>query len=203
MLIIEDINNVCIGWSNNSHVQFFTKILSDPRINNICICGVYYGRDIAYIKNINNSLYNRNIKITGIDLFSDDPGADWEEHKKNMTWEEFCGMPSPTKEKAENNLKKLNLFDNNITLIKNKDSDFLEQTNEQFDFIYLDTAHDYNTVKVSIDKSINKLNNFGIIGGDDFADSSTWGVKSAVEKSFYKYELIGSCWYTNFRDYIK
>lgn len=199
---IETINSVCIGWSTENHVQFFTEILSDQRINNVCVCGVYHGRDIAYIKYLALTLYNRDITIVGVDLFSDEPGTDWAENKRHMTWQQFCGMPNPTIEKAQSNLELLNL-NNKVTLIKNRDAIFLDSTNEKFDFIYLDTAHDYDTVKTSIDKSIHKLSNIGLIGGDDFSDAGTWGVASAVKKSFSQHGLLGSCWYANAKDYIK
>jgi hypothetical protein len=70
-----------------------------------------------------------------------------------------------------------------------------------FDFIYLDTSHDYNTVKTSIDLSIKCLTKVGYIGGDDFADSSTWGVARAVKDSFKEYEQIGVCWISSLNKY--
>lgn len=198
---IQEINSICIGWSSNVHIEFFKDILSNKNVNSICICGVYHGRDIAYLKHIANTIGKKDIKIVGVDLFSDQAGADWGEDKKTLSWEEFCGMPSPTLEKATNNLEKLNLF-SNVELLKVKDYDFLTTTKEKFDFIYLDTSHDYTTVKNSIDASINCLSEIGIIAGDDFIDSNTWGVASAVKNSFSDYIQFGPCWLSNRKNYI-
>jgi predicted O-methyltransferase YrrM len=137
-----------------------------------------------------------------VDLFSSKPGKDWGEEKRSLTWEEFCGMPSPEMEKAKNNLTVLELFEN-VKLIKSKDSDFLKKTKEKFDFIYLDTSHDYETVKISIDLSRNCLNENGVIGGDDFSDSGTWGVASAVKESFENFTQHGVCWLSSYSNYKK
>lgn len=194
------INKVCIGWSSQGHYDFFKNIISNDDVKNICICGVYFGRDIAYMRSIIKELGKENVKITGVDLFSPEPGTDWEEEKKNLTWEQFCGMPSPTMEKAKNNLIELGLFEN-VELIQSKDSDFLKNTTEKFDFIYLDTAHDYQTVKTGIDLSIKCMSENGYIGGDDFCDSNTWGVASAVNDSFESYKQHGVCWISDFSKY--
>ncbi|MBL0320626.1 MAG: class I SAM-dependent methyltransferase, partial [Alphaproteobacteria bacterium] len=91
-------------------------------------------------------------------------------------------------EKARANITQLGLS-NCVKIIKEKDEVFLKNCTEMFDFIYIDTSHDYDSVKKLIALAVGLLSPMGVVGGDDFSDEGTWGVKSAVNDSFTQYDL--------------
>lgn len=105
----QSINSVCIGYSGNSHWEFFKMVLGKPWIKNICVLGVYYGRDIAYMANILNSLGRDDYQIVGVDKFEDSYCDDWPEEQRNLTWEEAGFGPAPTLNKTKANLFELGL----------------------------------------------------------------------------------------------
>ena len=185
----QSINSVCIGYSGNSHWEFFKMVLGKPWIKNICILGVYYGRDIAYMANILNSLGRDDYQIVGVDKFEDSYCDDWPEEQRNLTWEEAGFGPAPTLNKTKANLFELGLA-TNVFLVSDLDVNFFKNTQQKFDFIYLDTSHDYETVRKTIELSLARINPNGILGGDDFSDEGTWGVASAVRDSFTKYDVF-------------
>lgn len=187
----EHVDSVCIGYSTQLHWDVFHTLLADERIKKICICGVYFGRDVCYIASILNSYGRSDYTIYAIDKFEDAFCDDWPEEKRILNWDAAGFGPAPSVEKAQQNINALGL-EKNIIVKKMRDVDFLSQTDERFDLIYLDTSHDYNTVKTTIQLAGSRLTADGIIGGDDFSDEGEWGVKSAVNASFEKYNLYGN-----------
>jgi hypothetical protein len=183
------IDRVCIGYSGSHHWEFFKSLLQRPQINSICMLGVYYGRDIAYMASILETLGRKNYEIFGIDKFEDSPGADWPEELHGLTWEKAGFGSAPDIKTTRTNLRKLGL-DLKVFLHQDLAEAFLQNTEKTFDFIYIDVAHDYQTTKNTIQLALNKLNPNGLIGGDDFSDEGTWGVASAVKNSFAKFELF-------------
>lgn len=190
-LTIEEINSVCIGYSGQHHWQFFQKILSNPDIKNICILGVYYGRDIAYIKAILQQLGRTDFMIVGVDKFEDSFCEDWPEEKRQLNWQEAGFGHAPNLQKTRTNLLKLGLS-GNVFLVSDSDVNFLQTTTQIFDLIYIDTSHDYESVKNLINLSLKKVKSNGFLAGDDFSDQGTWGVAKAVRESFPKFELFSN-----------
>jgi hypothetical protein len=187
----EEINQVCIGYSGEHHWQFFRYILANPEIKNICIIGVYYGRDIAYIKAILQELGRNDCIIVGVDKFEDKFCADWPEEKRNLTWQEAGFGDAPDLNKTRANLLKLGLS-SNVFLVSDYDVNFLKNTTQVFDLIYIDTSHDYESVKNLINLALTKVKPNGFLAGDDFSDEGTWGVARAVRESFPKFELFSN-----------
>lgn len=62
---------------------------------------------------------------------------------------------------------------------------------ESLDFIFIDAAHDYQSVKEDITVWLPKLKKNGIIAGHDY--TSHIGVKTAVDE-LLSVEILGSCW---------
>lgn len=183
-----EIDSVCIGYSGESHWEFFKTVLANPEIKTICVLGVYYGRDLAYISAILNSYGREDYLLVGVDKFEDSFCEDWPEEKKGLTWQEAGFGPAPTLLQAKTNLMQLNL-DDNVVIIQELDAEFLKNTQQKFDFIYIDTSHDYQSVKDLIKLALNRLNPNGIMGGDDFSDAGTWGVERAVKESFREFNV--------------
>jgi predicted O-methyltransferase YrrM len=105
-----------------------------------------------------------------------------------LNWTEAGFGPAPSLEQARANLEQLQLA-SKVQLHKERAEQFLSDTDITFDFIYIDTSHDYETTRTTIDLSIPRLNPNGVIGGDDFSDEGTWGVARAVKDSFTKFDI--------------
>jgi len=197
------IDSFCNGYSDYRHWLFFKKILSAVKGHNILMLGVYQGRDIAYIASILRPLGASNYTITGVDKFEDSPGMDWPEEKRGMSWQEAgCGLP-PDVNIAKANLSQLGLFDK-VSLVRSTADEFLRDTKEFYDLIYIDVSHDYKTTLSCIDSAIPKLALKGYVGGDDFSDNGTWGVASAVKESFTQFKLFYDwIWLAKASAYIK
>lgn len=178
---VEAINAKVHGWSGNAHYLFFKAVLNaKPPALRVLILGVYHGRDIAYLIDLLKTYHaGRAIEIVGVDRFTADPCADWTPSKEVRTWETEVHAPPPNLEVAQ-----ANTADPRVRLIKSDDFQFLETTGETFDVLYLDTAHDFNTVIRQL-RQVRRIAKPGaLICGDDYSDRHTWGVKSAVQKGF-------------------
>tara|TARA_R110000868_G_scaffold57123_1_gene176654 strand:- start:134 stop:775 length:642 start_codon:yes stop_codon:yes gene_type:complete len=177
---INGINARVIGWSNPNHYAFFKAMLGYQPIRKMLVLGVYRGRDICYLLDILNRYHpGRMIEIVGVDRFSDEACADWTPAKERRTWQEEVDAPPPNLDVATENTR-----DARVRLIKTDDFAFLDATAERFDFVYLDTAHDYNTVSRQLRQVGRVCDRDAIVCGDDYSDHLTWGVKSAVREAF-------------------
>jgi hypothetical protein len=195
------IDSVCRGYSKGFHWEFFKKVLREPWIRDICVLGVYYGRDIAYMATLLQDLGRRDFSIVGVDKFEDTPCNDWGEEFLNSTWQDAGFGPAPELEKAKANLKKLGLG-RYVKLYRDLAQNFLRTMDRSFDLIYIDTSHDYETTMETIRLSVLRLKTNGLIGGDDFSNQKTWGVKKAVEESFVNFEVFYSwVWLARRADY--
>lgn len=168
------------GWSHAGHFFFFRSLLAAyPEIKSMLICGVYRGLDLAMISHILWQEHRgRNMKLVGVDLFSNEPCADWPEMAQGKSWEEAgMGKPPSMQEAAQNAPL--------AQLVKCNSIEFLGATvNGPFDFVYLDTAHDYATVKQEImeGRSSGVIAPHTILAGDDYSGPANWGVKQAVDE---------------------
>lgn len=179
------------GWSRLAHYLFFRTLIEACKPRRILICGVYHGRDICYI---DRAWVNHGdggpLEIVGVDLFSGEPCADWPEWHGNKSWETMGFGPHPTAQGARDNVDKW--CRSKVRLYKANSIEFMRACKEQFDVIYLDTAHDYQTVKDEIAAAKPLLAGpHAIICGDDYADTETWGVKKAVGENFSNHAVIG------------
>lgn len=173
------------GWSSLLHYCFFSWLLRNHSIKDILVLGVYWGRDIAFIQDILKWEHpTRNVKITGVDLFSDGPCADWPAEKRGMTWEQAGMGKPPNYEAAVKNCP-------GATIIKIDDAEFLRAAKERFGLVYIDTSHDYETVARQLKQVPRVCRKGAIVAGDDFLDSHRWGVVRAVKEAAIAYETYG------------
>jgi SAM-dependent methyltransferase len=196
-----NIDRHCPGYSRDVHWKFFKAILRNPDIHKICVLGVYFGRDIGYLATMLRARGQPGWAITGVDYFEDSAGADWPAEKRGLNWQEAGYGPAPSLEKARACLANAG-FSDGITLLKDSAENFLQQTNDAFDLIYVDIAHDYQSTKDALRLSMRCLRPGGVIAGDDFSNEGTWGVARAVEEVFSQFELHGSwIWQAKKHDY--
>jgi len=195
------IDAVCRGYSSRKHWTFFQQMLQNPNVRHICILGVYYGRDIAYMDQILKQLGRTDCTIVGVDKFADAYCEDWPEAIRGKNWNEAGFGPAPSRAAALANLEALGVS-GNVTLIQSTGEEYLAQNSSIFDFIYIDTSHDYETALRSIDLGIPRLHAAGFMGGDDYSNEGTWGVKKAVTERFPNHQIAeGWIWLARRADY--
>ncbi len=195
-VVKERIEAQCQGWSGSAHWSWQRNLLAKvPSIRDICILGVYHGRDTAYAAALLREFRGEGYHITAVDLFQDDPCEDWPDDKRALTWEEAGFGKSPTLERAQANLDALGLSDA-VTFLKRDAVAFLEETDQDFDLIYIDTSHDYESTRKTIEAALPRLRPLGMLSGDDFSDQGTWGVERAVRECCTNVRVYaGVIWY--------
>jgi hypothetical protein len=189
------------GYSEGAHYAFFKHLLRCANIRTLLILGVYRGRDIAYLMDISRAL-GRPLRVTGVDKFSDDFCADWPQGRQSLNWQQAGFGTPPCFDAAKAHLAQLG-FGGDVTLIKQRDDVFLDACTERFDAIYIDTSHDYDTVKRQIRQCAGLLNEDGLICGDDYSDQGTWGVKRAVTEFIPGHVVFANWIWLGARDQIK
>jgi hypothetical protein len=194
-------DEVCRGWSDYKHWMFFKKMLTRASVRSVCVLGVYYGRDIAYLGSLATQLRLKNVRITGVDKFEDKYCEDWPAELRHKTWSESGFGPAPRLDLASANIETLGLS-GLVNLVSSLDWQFLANTEESFDMIYIDTSHDYESVSRLIELSMERCSKRGLIAGDDYSDKGTWGVKRAVSDSFRQHRTFGGkIWYARPADF--
>src|SRR5438105_608047 len=95
-----EIQSVCKGWSNRAHWFFWENFLGqvDPsrfpvsagdqdrnainqaitikQLKDICLMGIYQGRDTAFVSAIAKRMGRSDVRITAVDKFQDGPCED-------------------------------------------------------------------------------------------------------------------------------
>lgn len=166
------------GWSDGKQYAFF-KILLEQGVTRILVAGVYRGRDIAFLVDLINRYHaGKDIKIVGVDRFTADPCGDWPKTNAVTTWEQAVLRPPPSYEESVKNTASPH-----VEIVKSDDFAFLDTTDKRFDAVYLDTSHDFNTLIRQFRQVPGVCMEDAIVCGDDYADSATWGVKSAVNQA--------------------
>ena len=189
MLRVQDICARVKGYSGAAHYGFFKGLFTDnPKAFKILILGVYHGRDIAFMLDVMDRYHEgRDFQIVGVDKFTDAPCADWPEGVQTMTWGAAGFGEPPSFVAARENTKS-----SRVQLLMLDDAEFLAANTEKFDIIYLDTAHDYETVARQIKQAAKACNPGAIICGDDYSNAGTWGVQTAVAEAFTSHEVFAN-----------
>jgi len=202
---LQRITSIIPGYSGYVHQAFFKMLLNEPSVNNILMLGVYHGRDIAIIMDLARR-WRPHVPtyVSGVDKFTNDACDDWPEPKKGLGWQEAgFGQPPAGVTRVKHNLTHAvgPLPEGHaFTVIESTDEEYLlmharAATSIKFDAVYLDTSHDYPTVKRQIPQAHAVMRPGGIICGDDYSDDSnaggSWGVKKAVTEAHPKHVVFG------------
>lgn len=165
------------GWSGNLHYLFFEHCLRFLPVNpDILVCGVYHGRDLNFLSLAADHL-GLPVNLTGVDLFSDQPCADWTEAQRGKSWEANGFGPPPSLQIAKHNCP-------GAEIVQADSFEYLVSCGRKFNLIYLDTSHDELTVREEIAAALPCLKAGGLLGGDDYNGEPHWGVKKVVDETF-------------------
>lgn len=197
---IAAINARVPGWSDGKHYAFFKAVLASfPWVTDLLMVGVYQGRDIAYILDVAERYHpSRVLRIIGIDKFSDTACADWPEDKRPLGWEAAGFGQAPDIATARRNLAPFISSPRSAGVLQSGDEAFFNETKATFDFVYLDTSHDYETVRRQLGQVPRVCHELALLAGDDYSDEGTWGVKRAVKECFGRHGVFSEwIWFSN------
>ncbi|SPP65633.1 class I SAM-dependent methyltransferase [Nitrospira lenta] len=179
------------GYSALSHYRFFRHIMASlasavgkqPR--RCLIVGVYFGRDIMMMADVLAREFPAlatTVHIVGVDKFEDAPCDDWPEEARRLSWAEAGFGAAPSLEQTQRIIQPH--FDYpQVELIRSRAEDYLESApSAEFDWIYIDTAHDYESTCRIMRLAMPALKKNGILSGDDYSNAGTWGVQRAVQE---------------------
>jgi hypothetical protein len=186
------------GWSQVTHYIFFKAILEAlPEAKSMLVLGVFQGRDIAFIgDSLHRHHPDRDFQIVGVDRFADAPCTDWPKEMQGSWAEAGFGAP-PSIHRATENLTAIDRH-HGVTLWEEDDLNYLKTTQRRFDIVYLDTAHDYATVAKQLGLVARVCNPGALLCGDDYADTDTWGVKTAcIERLRPHAVFAGNIWFAD------
>lgn len=188
------------GYSGAAHYAFFKALLTSEQIHDFLMLGVYHGRDISFITDILACYHpGRTMRIVGVDKFSDTPCADWPAGSAGKRWHEAGFGAPPSMAQA---LQALGSYVP-VELVESEDASYLHTTDRKFDVVYLDTAHDYETVMRQLRQARRVCKPGAIICGDDYSDQGTWGVQRAVREAFKHHSVFADWIWVSSVDLLK
>ena len=185
-------------WRKSSFKQkgvgdFFLKLVSEKKPKNFLEIGVFHGVTSRNICELLNSIHGDYFKYTGIDIFSDDlndiknefiPNTSFSNPFKNIYYK-YLIRENPYSVKSVSNL--LKKFKKNVTILKGNSNELLKNLNlNNFDYVFLDGGHRYETVLNDLNLLTNVLNNNGVILCDDYDLTYASGVKKAIDEFVLK-----------------
>jgi len=139
---------------------------------------------------------NPSISFYGIDLFED---IDEETFNKEVS------IPADSRAAVETYLKNASLNVNLFKGFSNKVVDEIENLDVEFDVIFIDGGHSYETVKEDFYNYVKFLKPSGIIFFDDYTPEPGFGIKQLVDELIdaAEYNITIDERYTDtYRDYL-
>lgn len=204
MTITNRLATVCAevpGYSGGAHIAFWTALIERPNWSSLLMLGVYHGRDLALLCELARDYPERQFSFIGVDKFDDFACADWPAEKKKLGWEAAgYGLP-PSYEAAQANIELHRPPNVTVVVFQADDAKVLNTKAKPFDVVYLDTSHDYETVRRQLSQMKSVCHSDTLICGDDYSDEGTWGVKRAVTEAFVSHEVsAGWIWSAQFKN---
>jgi len=158
--------------------------------------GVFHGVTSRNVCELLHSIHGNNFKFTGIDLFDLDnkqlseeiaPQTNFSNPLKQIFYKYIIRLDPYTFESVKKLLIK---FKNNINIIKGNSNLVLKQLNTtQFDYVFLDGGHKYETVKNDLQCLTNVIKNNGTILCDDYNLTYAPGIKKAIDEYSKNYNF--------------
>ena len=161
--------------------------LNKPK--NFLEIGVFHGVTSRNVCELLYSIHGVNFKFTGIDLFENDtkklndeiaPQTKFSNPLKNIYYR-YITKSDPYSYESVNKL--LIKFKDNIKIIKGNSNYTLKQINvSEFDYVFLDGGHKYETVKNDLECLTNVIKNNGTILCDDYNLMYAPGIRKGIDE---------------------
>ena len=169
--------------------EFFLNHIKERRPKNFLEVGIFHGVTSRNVCNLLNMIHGNNFKFTGVDIFSTDnnltkgeftPKTKFSNPLKNLYYKYLVRL-DPYSIKS---VKKLLInYTNNINIIEGNSNTVLpEIITENFDYVFLDGGHKYETVLKDLKILSTVVENNGVILCDDYDLTYAPGVKKAIDE---------------------
>jgi hypothetical protein len=186
-----------------SDAIYFLNHIIKKKPKNFLEIGIFHGVTSRNVCELLNKLHKGDFKYTGIDLFENDidilndeiaPKTVFSNPLKTLYYNYIIRLDPYTYKSVKKLLKK---FIKNINIIKGNSNNVLKDLNTyNFDYVYLDGGHKYETVKCDLKYLIPVVNNNGTILCDDYDLTYAPGVKKAIdefiEKNNFNIKILNS-----------
>ena len=180
---------------NKKDGDFLLKHIEKVKPKNFLEIGVFHGVTSRNVCEILHFFHGNDFKFTGIDLFLNEkdrkvlkdeylPKTTFSNPLKTIYYR-FIIKSDPYNLESVNKL--LNKFKKNVNIIKGNSNTILKEIDvDEFDYVFLDGGHKYETVKNDLENLTQVINNNGIILCDDYDLSYAPGVKKAIDKYVFE-----------------
>ena len=158
--------------------------------------GVFHGVTSRNVCELLHLIHGNNFKFTGVDLFENDsrklndeiaPQTNFSNPLKKIYYKYIIKSDPYTYASVEKLLIK---FKDNINIIKGNSNHVLKQMNtNEFDYVFLDGGHKYETVKNDLQSLIKVIENNGTILCDDYNLTYAPGIKKAIDEYINNYNF--------------
>ena len=177
------------GLSQNRAGDFFLEHVKEKSPKNFLEIGVFHGVTSRNVCELLYSLHGNDFNFTGIDLFLNNteilkdeyiPKTKFLNPLKTIYYNYIIRLDPYS---IESVLKLLIKFENNINIIKGNSNQVLKEISlDNFDYVFLDGGHKYETVKNDLEFLTQVINNNGIILCDDYDLTYAFGVRKAIDE---------------------
>ena len=184
------------SFKNVDDGVFLLNHISKIKPKNLLEIGVFHGVTSRNICELLYSIHGDKFKFTGIDLFEKDskilkdeiaPRTIFSNPLKTIYYNYIIRL-DPYSLKSV--LKLLKKFKKNIHIIKEDSNSVLKNIKKnEFDYVFLDGGHKYETVMKDLESLVQVINNNGIILCDDYNLTYAPGIKRAIDEYVTKYDF--------------
>ncbi len=166
--------------------NYLLNHIKQVKPKNFLEIGVFHGVTSRNVCEMLYLLHGNSFKFTGIDIFSEEkiskdeciPKTKFLNPLKTIYYNYIIRL-DPYSYKSV--IKLLNKFEKNVNIIKGDSNKILMQNRNNFDYVFLDGGHKYETVKNDLDSLTHVINKGGIILCDDYNLTYAPGVKRAID----------------------
>jgi len=184
------------SFKNVDDGVFLLNHINKIKPKNLLEIGVFHGVTSRNICELLYSIHGDKFKFTGIDLFEKDskilkdeiaPRTIFSNPLKTIYYNYIIRL-DPYSLKSV--LKLLKKFKKNIHIIKGDSNSVLKNIKKnEFDYVFLDGGHKYETVMQDLESLVQVINNNGIILCDDYNLTYAPGIKRAIDEYVTKYDF--------------
>ena len=168
---------------------FLLKHIHSLKPKNFLEIGVFHGVTSRNVCELLYSIHSNDFKFTGIDLFEHDnkklseeiaPQTNFSNPFKQIFYKYIIKSDPYSYESVK---KLLSKFNKNINIIKGNSNHILKHLNVgEFDYVFLDGGHKYETVMNDLQCLTEVIKNNGTILCDDYNLSYAPGIKKAINE---------------------
>ena len=181
-------------WRKTSFKQkgigdFFLQHVAERKPKNFLEIGVFHGVTSRNVCDLLKLIHGNNFKFTGIDIFSTETNLTKDEfipktkfsNPLKTIYYNYLARFDPYSLEAVNNL--LKKYKNNINIIKDNSNSALPKIiSKNFDYVFLDGGHKYETVLTDLKFLTEIVKKNGVILCDDYDLTYAPGVKKAIDE---------------------